>query len=110
MKTIPFLIIIILCVSLGIVDHNVFADSITRLSQTAADKNHVYVAWDGITNGTSSMMFAQSSDNGDTFAKHVKLADNIGIGDQRKIVSSDNDVYLVWSTDDKNNHSIFLKN
>ena len=86
-----------------------FAYTTTRFSQTIASGNHVYVIWDDVSNGKSSVMFTQSNDSGISFGKTIKLADDAGIANQRKIVSSENNVYVAWDADIGNNHGIFLK-
>ena len=86
-----------------------FAYTDTRFSQTTASGNHVYVMWDEVSNGKFSVIFTQSNDSGISFGKTIKLADDAGIATQRKIVSSENNVYVAWDADNGNSHGIFLK-
>src|SRR5574340_1672386 len=86
-----------------------FAYTTTRFSQTIASGNHIYVIWDEVLNGKFSVMFTPSNDSGISFGRTIKLADDAGIANQRKIVSSENSVYVACDSDDGNNHGIFLK-
>jgi hypothetical protein len=87
---------------------NAYANVFTRLSQTIASENHVYVEWNRVSNGTYSIMFAHSSDNGNTFGNAVKIVDDVGFG-MPQISDSTNNVYIAWDIDDGKHHGIFLK-
>lgn len=85
-----------------------YADVFTRLSQTVASENTVYVEWTRVSNDTASIMFAHSSDFGNTFGNTIKIADTVGSGTS-KISDSANNVYLAWDVDDGKHNGIFLR-
>lgn len=111
MKTIIFSLTVILflvCIVSTSFHDSAYADVSTRLSQTVVSENNVYVEWNKVSNGISSIMFTHSSDSGNTFAKTIKISDDVGFGTSR-IADSSNNVYLAWDVDMQNHHGIFLK-
>lgn len=69
----------------------------SRISSTIASGNNVFVTWDDSDGNSTYIIFRASHDGGDTFAKPIVVASNVGVAIPTKVATSSNNVYVTWS-------------
>ena len=66
--------------------------------QIAAPENIVYVVWnDTSADDKGDILFAKSTDNGQTFDPEINLSNDTGKATQPQIAVAGGNVYVVWS-------------
>ena len=65
--------------------------------QFAVSGNNVYVVWQAQATGKYQILFAKSTDGGDTFSTPVNISNNSGDSSFPKILVSENNIYVVWA-------------
>jgi len=76
----------------------------------AVSGNNVYVVWEeSIQSGNNKIMFAKSTDRGDTFSKPVNLTSGVMTDSETpSIAAFRNNVYIVWTDSSPGNFDIFF--
>ena len=77
--------------------------------QIATSGNNIYVVWTDNTTGNGDIYFKMSSDNGKTFDGTKNLSNNNGTSDNPQIVTSGNNIYVVWTDNTTGNGDIYFK-
>jgi hypothetical protein len=76
----------------------------------AVSGNNVYVVWEeSVYSGNNKIMFAKSTDRGDTFSKPINLT--LGVitdSETPSIAAFRNNVYIVWADSSPENFDIFF--
>ena len=82
----------------------------SRGPRIAVSGNNVYVVWEeSVHSGNNKIMFAKSTDRGDTFSKPVNLT--LGVitdSETPSIAAFHNNVYIVWADSSPENFDIFF--
>jgi hypothetical protein len=89
--------------------------TVRNVTQTAGDSlnpklavsgDNVYLVWEDISGmGAGQIMFAKSSDGGDTFTSAKNLSNTTGDSTNPNVAVSGNNVYVVWEQVDTNSTS-----
>jgi S1-C subfamily serine protease len=76
----------------------------------AVSGNNVYVVWEeSVQSGNNKIMFAKSTDRGDTFSKPVNLTSGVITDSETpSIAAFHNNVYIVWADNSRRNFDIFF--
>ena len=75
----------------------------------AASGNNVYAVWEESRDGINVIIFAKSSDRGNTFSKPVNLTSGIGVDSETpSICAFGNNVYVVWTDNSRGYFNIFF--
>jgi S1-C subfamily serine protease len=75
----------------------------------AASGNNVYAVWEESHDGTDRIMFAKSTDRGNTFSKPANVISSIGKDSETpSIASFGNIVYVVWTDKSLGSFDIFF--
>ena len=75
----------------------------------AASGNNVYAVWEESHDGTNRIIFAKSTDRGNTFSKPANLTSGIRIDSETPNIGAfENNVYVVWTDNSPGNFDIFL--
>jgi S1-C subfamily serine protease len=75
----------------------------------AASGNNVYAVWEESHDGTNRIMFAKSTDRGNTFSKPANLTSSVGKDSETpSIAAFGNIVYVVWTDNSPGNFDIFF--
>lgn len=83
--------------------------TISQGPRLAADGNNLYAIWEESQNGGNRIIFARSTDQGNTFSKLVNLTTGIRIDSETpNIAVFQKNVYVVWTDDSKGNFDIFF--
>jgi hypothetical protein len=64
--------------------------------QISSEGENVYVVWVDTTPGNNDILFAASTDNGQTFSMPENISNNAGSSEFPQISSEGNNVYVVW--------------
>jgi len=111
MKTLYLVILIIAC-SVCILSNTNQANATyaiySRISQTVASGNAVFVTWDQSTENNTYILFKKSLDGGTTFGKTLEIASNVGVAIDQRVAISQNNTYIAWGTNMDTPH-IFLR-
>jgi len=73
-----------------------FVDSESDVSPVVVDGSNVYIVWVDLSTGTSDIMFAKSTDSGQTFNPPINISNNAGSSRSPQIAISGNNVYVTW--------------
>ena len=77
----------------------------------AASGNNVYAVWEESHDGINVIIFAKSSDRGNTFSKPVNLTSGVGVDSETPSIGAfGNNVYVVWTDNSPGNFNIFFVN
>ena len=76
--------------------------------QVAVQGDNVYIVWSDDTPGNNDILFAISTDNGQTFSEPDNISDNDGSSFQPQIAVQGDNVYIVWSDDTPSNRDILF--
>lgn len=69
----------------------------------------MYAVWEENRDGINVIIFAKSSDRGNTFSKPANLTSGVGVDSETpSIDTSGNNVYVVWTGNSSGNFDIFL--
>ena len=75
----------------------------------AASRNNVYAVWEESHDGINVIIFAKSSDRGNTFSKPVNLTSGVGVDSETPSIGAfGNNVYVVWTDNSPGNFNIFF--
>src|SRR5574340_668047 len=81
----------------------------SRISQTVASGNAVFVTWDQSTANNTYILFKKSLDGGTTFGKTLEIASNVGVAIDQRVAISQNNTYIAWGTNTNTPHIFFRK-
>jgi hypothetical protein len=85
------------------------SDVTSQGPRLAASGNNVYAVWEESLDGTNRIMFAKSTDRGNTFSKPANLTSGVGIDSETpSIAAFGNIVYVVWTDNSPGNFDIFF--
>lgn len=77
--------------------------------QVTSYGNNVYVTWlSRTTNDVTNVLFAKSSDGGNTFATPIAITTHGGNSGIPKIYANGNNVYLIWEDNSAKNFDVYL--
>ena len=75
----------------------------------AASGNNVYAVWEESHDGINRIIFAKSTDRGNTFSKPANLTSGIRIDSETPSIGAfKNNVYVVWTDNSPGNFDIFF--
>jgi hypothetical protein len=74
-------------------EHN----SVIPVITSSEDGKDVYILWEDDLTGTTDIFLRKSNDYGNTFSDSINLSNTPGISRLAQMVTSGNDVYIVWS-------------
>ncbi|MFZ0511434.1 MAG: trypsin-like peptidase domain-containing protein [Candidatus Nitrosopolaris sp.] len=75
----------------------------------AASGNNAYAVWEESHYGTNRIIFAKSTDRGNTFSKPANLTSGIRIDSETPSIGAyENKVYVVWTDNSPGNFDIFF--
>ncbi|MGA9151976.1 MAG: PDZ domain-containing protein, partial [Candidatus Nitrosopolaris sp.] len=85
------------------------SDVTSQGPRLAASGNNVYAVWEESTDGTNRIIFAKSTDRGNTFSKSANLTSGVGKDSETPSVAAfGNIVYVVWTDNSPGNFDIFF--
>ena len=77
--------------------------------EIAISGTNVYVIWEDDTPGNQDILFARSTNNGQTFSTPlINISQNTGRSFSSEILAQGNSVYVVWEDDTPGNSDIFF--
>ncbi|MDH2908290.1 MAG: sialidase family protein [Candidatus Nitrosotalea sp.] len=113
MKTLLLVILIVACsvciLSTTANQANATYAIYSRISQTVASGNAVFVTWDQSTENNTYILFKKSLDGGTTFGKTLEIANNVGVAIDQRVAISQNNTYIAWGTNMDAPHIFFRK-
>jgi len=90
---------------IGLSDNNVTSQG----PRLAVSGNNVYAIWEEKHDGTNRIIFAKSTDRGNTFSKPANLTSDVGKDSETPSVAAfGNIVYVVWTDNSLGNFDIFF--
>ncbi|HYV52805.1 MAG TPA: trypsin-like peptidase domain-containing protein, partial [Candidatus Eisenbacteria bacterium] len=90
---------------IGLSDNNVTSQG----PRLAASGNNVYAVWEESHDGINRIIFAKSTNQGNTFSKPANLTSGIRVDSETpSIAAFGNIVYVVWSDNLPGNYNIFF--
>ena len=85
------------------------SDVTSQGPRLAASGNKVYAVWEESHDGTNRIMFAKSTDRGNTFSKPANLTSGIRVDSETPSIGAfENTVYIVWTDNSPGNYDIFF--
>ena len=82
----------------------------SSVSGSNSNNNNVYVVWVDETTGNNEILFKRSTDNGTSFSDTpINLSNNTGISSTPQIMTSGNNVYVVWSDQSTGDGDIYFR-
>ena len=80
-----------------------------KVQDSAASGNKVYAVWEESHDGANRIMFAKSTNRGNTFSKPANLTSGIRVDSETPSIGAfENTVYIVWTDNSPGNYDIFF--
>jgi hypothetical protein len=78
--------------------------------QISASGNNVYVVWQDYSAATNNIdiYFRKSTDGGASFTDVINLSNNAGVSQNFQLITSGNNVYVVWQDGTPGNYEVFF--